>query len=356
MDWKFRKDFQVMPGVYIKYGNDGIKTQIRSERMDHFDTDLAREKIRHNLFKPYEAQYEIKSARIDKLTSPELEQLKSVLLSSGNAYEETKNLFDNKSTEQVNRAIKLEKLKRSLFKYFYKGKIARMERESVIAEEEIEELKKQLDFSTIRLEIDSEDVFIDLYKNVRKAFALSMRSKKIWDLTSSKQTNRVAERTSASSTVTRTEVDLSEQSLPIIQTSQAALCFHNVNGGNLYLYPGFVIVYESKVEFAVVNYTDLSVTFKQTRFIESEKVPEDTKIIDHTWFKVNKDGSPDRRFSNNFQIPVVQYAELHFKSGSGLNEVYCFSNVEYSMLFQKALSDYIDALKTANSLFDEFNK
>jgi len=273
MNWKFRKDFQVMPGVYIRYGKHGIRTEISANYDNPAEKQFETEKLKQRLFKPFEAQHEIKSAPIDKLTSPELEQFKSVLLSSGKAFEETKLLLDNKEAGQLKRLGKLERLEKGWFRFFYKKKIGRMEAEAVTAAEEIEELQQQLDLSTIRLEIDCDDAFGDMYKDIRKAFALSMKCEKIWDLTSSKLTNRVAERTSASSTVTRSQVNLSEKSLPIIQTSETALCFYNVNGGNLYLYPGFIIVYESKTEFAVINYTELKVTFNNTRFIESEKFP-----------------------------------------------------------------------------------
>jgi hypothetical protein len=231
-----------------------------------------------------------------------------------------------------------------------------MEEESITLDEEIKELTEQLSYSTIKLEVESEDVFFDLYKTVRKAFHLLNGAEKKWDLTSSKRTNRVAERTSAANTVTRSEIKISEQHLPILQTDLAPLCFHNMNGGDLYLYPGFLIVYESKTDFAVISYIDIKINFNQTRFIESEKVPDDTKIVDKTWLKVNKDGSPDKRFSNNYQIPVVQYGELHFISPSGLNEVYCFSNAELPMLFQKSLSDYIDTINKSKSLLDAFKE
>ena len=51
----------------------------------------------------------------------------------------------------------------------------------------------------------------------------------------------------------------------------------------------------------------------------------------------------------------MQYGELHLKSASGLNEVYCFSNPEFPRLFQKTLSDDVDALRTADSLLNEFS-
>jgi hypothetical protein len=46
-----------------------------------------------------------------------------------------------------------------------------------------------------------------------------------------------------------------------------------------------------------------------------------------TWAKTNKDGSPDRRFRDNFAIPVMEYAQLTLRSPAGLNGKYILSNV-----------------------------
>ena len=122
-----------------------------------------------------------------------------------------------------------------------------------------------------------------------------------------------------------------------------------------YSFSGFLIFHESNKDFAIIDYTEIDIDLKIQRFIEEEKVPSDTKIIDQTWHKVNKDGTPDRRFANNYQIPIVEYGELYFKSTTGLNEVYSFSNVDSTMLFFKALYDYTIALKEAKKLLAKFN-
>ncbi|HEX6426203.1 MAG TPA: hypothetical protein VF008_00905, partial [Niastella sp.] len=303
MEWKYRKDFQVMPGIYLKYGNGGIQTQIRHIEAIS-DKDFVADKLRHQLFKPYELQHEIKSASIDKLTSCELHDFKSLLFASDKTFNETSSLLNSKTILLNNHSQKLDSLKRSLFKFLFKKRILRMEQELPLLSEEVNELIEQLNYSSIKLEIDSENSFSDLYKSVMKAFNLLNGAQKKWDFTSTRQTNRVAERTSAANTITRSEISISEKHLPILRADLPALCFHNINGGDLYLYPGFLLVYESKEDFAVISYADLKISFNQVRFIESEQVPTDTKIVDKTWFKVNKDGSPDKRFSNNYQIPI----------------------------------------------------
>jgi hypothetical protein len=340
-----------MPGIYLKYGKGGIHTEIKPFATDkEFET----QKLKHNIFKPYDAQHEIKSASIDKLTSTELQDFKALLIASDKVLNETSTILTNKTQNLNNHSQRLDKLKKSFFKFLYKKKINLMEQELPLLNEEVEELREQLQYSSVKLEIDSDDTFSDLYKNVKKAFSLLNGSQKKWDFTSSRKNNLIAERTSAANTITRSEIKISEKHLPILRTEVPALCFHNINGGDLFLYPGFLIVYESDVDFAIISYTDLKIQFSQVRFLETESIPSDTNIVDKTWFKVNKDGSPDKRFSNNYQIPIVVYGQIHIKSLSGLNEVYCFSNTELTSLFYQALTDYIDVIQKSQTILNEF--
>ncbi len=59
-----------------------------------------------------------------------------------------------------------------------------------------------------------------------------------------------------------------------------------------------------------IAYADLAVTDGQTRFSEDQAVPADATRVGTTWLYVNKNGSPDRRFKNNRQLPIALYSDL----------------------------------------------
>ncbi|MGB6152978.1 MAG: DUF4236 domain-containing protein, partial [Pricia sp.] len=80
------------------------------------------------------------------------------------------------------------------------------------------------------------------------------------------------------------------------------------------------------------------------------KIPKDSKVIDRTWAKVNKNGTPDKRFKGNYQIPVVKYGEIQLSTDTGLNEEYEFSNYEFSEDFAKAFIDYQNLIKHSEKL------
>ena len=130
----------------------------------------------------------------------------------------------------------------------------------------------------------------------------------------------------------------------IIDTSYKALCFANANGGDIYVYPGFAMMQSPAGDFALVDVRDLKITASQSSFVEEEGVPSDSEVIGQTWKKSNKDGSRDRRFSNNYQIPIAKYADLEFRSSTGLYEVYEFSNFSSGLNFASSFAEFQQAV------------
>jgi hypothetical protein len=64
------------------------------------------------------------------------------------------------------------------------------------------------------------------------------------------------------------------------------------------------------------------------------------RIFGETWAKVNKNGTPER-FKDNYKIPIVDYGEVEFKSNTGINEVFLFSNPTKANNFVEAYKTYI---------------
>ena len=126
---------------------------------------------------------------------------------------------------------------------------------------------------------------------------------------------------------------------PFVDGRWQALRFGNVNGEDLYLYPGFVIVHDRGGSFALIETDQLNLESYLVRFHEDEGVPADGEFVGHTWLKANKDNTPDQRFRDNRQIPVTLYGWLEFRSG-GLREAYMVSNAEAATGFATAFERY----------------
>lgn len=76
------------------------------------------------------------------------------------------------------------------------------------------------------------------------------------------------------------------------------------------------------------SYDDLKVSAADSTYIESGVLPSEARVVGHTWRFVNKNGSPDRRFNDNRQIPKVAYEFGRFVTPSGLEEVFYSSYPE----------------------------
>jgi len=104
----------------------------------------------------------------------------------------------------------------------------------------------------------------------------------------------------------------------------------------IHFFPDVAFVVEGN-KVGAIGYGNLDVQWKPSPFIEERTVPADAKIIRYTWRYPNKKGGPDRRFSNNYQIPVCLYEEAYFTSKDGLNELIQFSRTGVVEPFSNAL-------------------
>lgn len=147
---------------------------------------------------------------------------------------------------------------------------------------------------------------------------------KVWRIIESSKVVDKKYSSGASNLIKRTECKTSDKIKFPFKTSEKVASFIMGNESIIFLPDKLFIIQGNK--FGALNYEDIEFEISGTRFIETEDVPGDAKIVDYTWEYVNKSGGPDKRFQNNKQIPVCNYGEIRMKSSSGLNTVLLFSN------------------------------
>ena len=112
----------------------------------------------------------------------------------------------------------------------------------------------------------------------------------------------------------------------------------------VYFLPDKVLVV-SKTNVGAISYSDIDMGFGTTQFVETDSVPKDAKVVRQTWLKVNKNGTPDKRFKNNRQVPVCEYGMVLVKSNTGLHiELMCSNSETVSEMRSSAtqFSKFID--------------
>lgn len=369
---RFRKRVKVFPGFYLNFSGAGVSSTIGvkgasinfSKKGAYLNTGIPgtglynRQKIggaqkastsfqSQDFSNEYETNDEpqvlvgeIKSAKTDQLTSASLLEVKKTL---NEVYNDRKELsIEIKLTEKE---LQSAKTVHTIACVFLIGFFVKSFKNKIIDKQEyLKDLENQLENSFINIDIHFDTEFEDKYKSLINSYKSLLSTKVIWDITSSFQQDRQVTRSAASTVVTRTPVNFSFNNIEIIKSSYPAFHFENKNGGDLYIYPAFVIITSNNNEFGLIDIKDFKITFSQQRFLEEGNIPGDTEIIDKTWAKVNKNGTPDKRFSGNYQIPIVRYGEIEVKSPTGLNESYSFSNYEKSADFVNKFMDYQNSL------------
>lgn len=101
----------------------------------------------------------------------------------------------------------------------------------------------------------------------------------------------------------------------------------SVGSESLLFLPDRVLVRSGRV-WSAVGYDQLGVEVGGTRFIEEGHVPGDATQVDTTWRYVNRNGTPDRRFNNNRQLPVMLYGRLELHTPTGLQWILDLSRLD----------------------------
>ena len=165
-------------------------------------------------------------------------------------------------------------------------------------------------------------------------------SNRIWQVTAKNSNWDWKHNAGASSLITRKVISISAKEPLYLQTKLRVYCL-SLGQLDLFFLPDQIFVYHNR-KYRSIPYNSLQVTMYPSRYIESEGVPGDSNIVDHTWQYVRVDGGPDRRFANNRQLPIVNYGNIEISSTSDINLHLQVSNLLFAQQFAQTLSSYIE--------------
>lgn len=379
--WRFRKSFSPLPGVRLTLSPSGISTSVgvgpfrvmAGPRGSHFTATVPGTGLsfRQSLSGGHEgsgAEYprptppQLTPVSVQPLAvDPQVEQIESagsaVLTTPGIA--EFRKLLDRARTEHAQIASELTAanssereatgkylswksgwLLRRLMKSRYEVLQAAAE-ESTARRVELEE---QEALARLGTQIEIPDNLKVTFSRLSNAFAQLARSSKIWDTVSHRAINQFAERTLAARAVERKQVRFKLGKCTVIQSDWQVPHLENANGGDIFLFPLFVVYFAGEQSFALLEYKDVQFISSTTRFHEEEGVPADSQVVGKTWVRTNRDGSPDRRFKENYEIPVAEYGKIVLQSSTGLNEEYMISNVASCQAFAKEWKALVEGI------------
>lgn len=388
MTLRFRQTFTLFPGVRINIGKYGISTSIGvpgatvnigrqgvratlgvpgtglsystlvvpagkttpAPELGIYTPSLGERPLTGNnpasakVYMPQAGMNDIASASVEVLTSSSLIPLKDLITKAREQQSQVKVDLKEARDEETKQLDDLNRRKSSFFRWFYKKRIAELEAALPITQAEVKRLSSWEDNTKIAVTFEAGDAAQRAYSLMVRAFDALKLSNKKWDVTADRSTNQFIERTLANRTVDRRPVVFDFSSTDLIQFSGRAMRFENVNGDDILIYPGVAVIPRADGAFALIDIRELQVGVEGVRFHEDEDVPKDAEVVGYTWAKTNKDGSPDRRFKENYQIPVCLYGQIAFRSQTGVTEEYMVSNANAALAFVNAVRAYQQVL------------
>jgi len=367
---RFRRKAKLFPGVYLNFSKSGISTTIGvpgasinfGSKGTFLNTGIPgtglydRHRLGGNPSKPqpgyqnYPSPVDtsvseigaIRSEDAESTTSKGLLELKKTLT---DCYQERKDLKIEigKAKFKLIIATIFWVLSCLIIIGFF---VKQIKQSRIDAKENLNDLQIQLQKCFINIDFEIDPPFENQYLALLEKYKSLMTSLRIWDITSSITVDRVTTRSAATSTVQRKIIKFGFGNIDIIKSKYDAMHFENANGGDIYIYPAFIALVDSNKKFGLIDIRDLNFSFYEQRFMEDQSLPADSSVVGNTWAKVNKNGTPDKRFKDNYSIPICQYGGMELKSTTGLNEAYLFSSYNKSNQFAEKMNEYQRVIKS----------
>lgn len=263
--------------------------------------------------------------------------------------EQINTLFEQRNALET--ALKAARSKRASLAFAatirFMSKKAKERRDQQIAV--VSDLEQQLANKVLHVAIGKSPLVTETWPACVATFQKLMSSQRIWDVTFTRAIDRVQNRSYAGNLVNRTLIKGSIAPLDFIACDVECLALPNANGPDLYIYPTFLLIFKNYKEFGIYDLKTVKNNLRLTRYVESDGVPSDAEVIGQTWFKTNKDGSRDKRFNGNYQIPLVKYGEWTIEGDNGLQEDYMFSNSPAFAEFAEVFGAHVQMLATLKS-------
>lgn len=191
---------------------------------------------------------------------------------------------------------------------------------------------------TILLHFNLDDSAKNRYESLLRSIETLSSCSMVWRVQSKEWVRDTKYNAGAGTRILRRRAGIALKAPPFFQT-EISVWRLALGDQDLYLFPDRILVYQGR-NVGAVSYSELSVEVVPTEFVEDSSVPPDALILRNTWRYTNRNGGPDRRFSNNAQLPVVQYGEAEISSSTGMHIVLQVSSLQKAMMFARGIGEY----------------
>lgn len=172
----------------------------------------------------------------------------------------------------------------------------------------------------VLVEYDIDDDVSQIITERNKALSNLLNCDKVWNIKEYEEVTYTRVNAGAGRNIKRENVNITYEKTPRYLKLVNDLKVYQLSiGTTRYIFLPDKILVVGFLKVGALRYHDINISLKYTRFVENEAAPKDSKFLYNTWQYVNNNGTPDRRFNNNIQIPVYAYEKIFLTSNTGLN-------------------------------------
>lgn len=370
---RFRRRAKIFPGVVLNFSKTGVSTTIGVKGANvnfgkqgaFLNTGLPgtglydRKRIggtpksranknldaRQKSFSSTNPEFEVSSADVDELTCKGLQEFQNLLTECQSERRELRKLIDS-----ARKKLKHFRALSFLLKIFLIGFfLNRLKRTIKEARTDLQVLEEQLSACQVEIDLRLSPDAQTHFEHLHNAFDQLRKCSFIWDVIQDRTTAGMRGVGGAEQAIVTEIVQFDYANIPLIKSDFKALHLQNANGADLFIYPSFILILDHDNDFGILDLRNLKLSMREAQTVEPN-VPPDGIVIGETWLHARKDGLPDRRYKDNWQIPVVKYARIDIKSDSGLNEAYQFSSYTAAEEFFTSFTLYQSGLDAIISM------
>jgi hypothetical protein len=258
------------------------------------------------------------------VTTPGLQGLRDTLL---HCFQEKRDL--EKAIRKEKRSLNIDKAILVLSYLLVFGFFFKYFRQNLKdAKANLKDLEEQFAQCAVNINFELEKEGLALYEDIVRTFKGLMTTAKVWDITAIKLTSNPSRRNSVVSTLVKKPVQIGFCNFEIIKSSFEAFHFPDTRGSHLYFYPGFLAIVDKEKKFGIVDLKELEFSYEKVDMPFTDAPPYDALMVGSTWARANKDGTRDKRFRDNYEIPLFRFGKITLKTPQGLNEAFLFSSIE----------------------------
>ena len=127
---------------------------------------------------------------------------------------------------------------------------------------------------------------------------------------------------------------------PLHQNTPCLTC---ADGLTLYFFPTFILVQRADV-FGLLPPQALHIEVDDLRVAEHDPAYAHVPTDEYTWHYVNKNGTPDQRYTYNPQVPLLDYQRVTLSApAQGLHETFLFTGGAYALASWLGVADWYEA-------------